>query len=97
MNKKEIILDILKKLFWIWDLAQWLYNLIDSAYINNESNKLIDILIKIINNSLINIENKVIKEKLNKSMLKLKQLQEKEQIERQNDEKQLKEIEKMFE
>lgn len=93
MDKRKIVLKILKDLFWIWELAEWLYCLISSQYITDQS---IDWLIIILNNSLKNFEKDINYEKMQNAIKKLNKLKEKEQLLKDIEEKEILIIEKQL-
>ena len=80
-NKKKLVLETLQKLIGVWDLAEWLYNLVDSEYLTNE---LLDNLIEQINNSVKNIKDKDKLEQIKKWLNKIKQIKIEEKKENSN-------------
>jgi hypothetical protein len=84
--KKQIIIEILKKLSWIWIIADWLIAIISSQYITPNS---LDGLIYIIKNSIDNFTDEEQKEKLEIWLKKLKYLKHLEKNETINKEKEL--------
>ena len=75
-QKKELILRVLEKLEWYWDMAPWFLVIIEKA--GNE--ELIDDLLKLIRTGIKTIKNKRIKEKL---VSRVKELQRKWDLEQE--------------
>lgn len=84
--KKEIVIEILKKLSWVWNIADWLIAIISSQYITNDS---LDWLIEVIKKSIDNFTAKEQKEKLENSINKLNSLKKLEKNEIKNKEEEL--------
>lgn len=75
-KKKDVLLSLLEKLRWKWDLAEWIYVLVNSKYATNE---MLDWLIEIIRKAYKNVKDDLVKEWLDK----LSQFQEMEKKERE--------------
>ncbi len=83
IKKRQAILNILKSLFWQWELAEWLYALVWSKYITKEA---LDSLVEVISSAMKNIEEQNKNEQIKKSIElldKMKEEEEKQKVEEQ--------------
>lgn len=81
-DKKQTILEILDWLIWVWDLSEWLKNLVILSNDENLINSVYEIIKHSINQTKHNIEVnklKIIEEKMQK--IQKEELQEKENAE----------------
>lgn len=79
-DKKQIILEILNELIWVWDLSEWLKNLIILSNDEDLINSVYEIIKYSINQTKNNIEInklKIIEEKMQK-------IQKEEYLEKEN-------------
>lgn len=76
MDKKEYLLKILKKLFWLWSIAEELYAII--YYWDNITEEIIDDIILRINSSIKIVKDKNKVEIYKLAMIKIKDIKEKE-------------------
>lgn len=81
IKKREVLLSTLESLFIYWELAIWIHSLVKSQFINKDT---IDWLINIISNAMMSIEDKIAKDKMEKSLQTIKRMKEIEENERIN-------------
>lgn len=90
IKKKEVLLSIIKKLYWHWDLAEEAYSIISNA---TPWEKIIDTVLDIMKNTIGEVKDKESKEKIDKSIKKLEKMQEIENEERLQE---MQEVEGLF-
>lgn len=76
-SKKQNLIEILQKLSWKWDKAEWLIVLIK----NTNDEKLMDTVIESIKNGMDIIRDKKVKEKMSDTVDFLEKLKEEEKME----------------
>lgn len=79
-DKKQIILEILNELIWVWDLSEWLKNLI---ILSNDEN-LINSVYEIIKHSINQTKNNMEINKLKIIEEKIQKIQKEEYLEKEN-------------
>lgn len=79
-DKKQIILEILNELIWVWDLSEWLKNLI---ILSNDKN-LINSVYEIIKHSINQTKNNMEINKLKIIEEKMQKIQKEEYLEKEN-------------
>lgn len=79
-DKKQIILEILNELIWVWDLSEWLKNLI---ILSNDEN-LINSVYEIIKHSINQTKNNMEINKLKIIEEKMQKIQKEEYLEKEN-------------
>ena len=80
MDKKQLLIEILKQLEWHWDLARWFLVIVKKS----DNEKFIDDLLKLIQTWIKAIKNKRMKAKL---VERVKELQRKWNIDQENSKK----------
>ena len=75
-QKKELILRVLEKLEWYWDMAPWFLAIVERT----SDEKIVEDLLKLIRTGIKTIKNKRIKEKL---VSRVKELQRKWDLEQE--------------
>lgn len=93
MDKKEYILRMLDILQNTWPLARWLRLLVES---NNVNDNIIDILINTFQETIKNIQDNIIKDKLKNASSFLQELKQKEIEEKVNDEADIAKLEELL-
>lgn len=93
MSKKEYLLRLLDTLQDIWPLASGLYILVNA---NTVDENLIDILIKTIETSINTATDQVQRATLQKAKNFLQVLRDKEMVDKQQDEKDIKQLEDLL-
>ena len=94
MDKKEVLIDILTQLEPIWNLAKWLKILVENW---NLWDSMLDILIQAIQWAVHTVKSEKDKEKIQKWLGIMQKIKEIELNNSEQDEKDLKELDKMLE
>lgn len=93
MDKKEYILRMLDILQNTWPLARWLRLLVES---NNVNDDIIDILINTFQETIKNIQDNIVKDKLKNASSFLQELKQREIEEKANDESDIAKLEELL-
>jgi uncharacterized protein involved in tolerance to divalent cations len=82
-QKKELLINVITKLKWHWDLAEWILALLESSYIDD---KAIDWLIDLVSKSIKACKNNVDTNKMKKWLEKIQEIKELENAEKLSEE-----------
>ena len=88
-KKKKVLLTIIEKLIWTWDIASWVYLLVNNS---KPEDPIIDQVLEIMKKSLKNIGDWKLKDKIIEGISILEKMKEMERIDREKELLELDEI-----